>query len=68
MVTSVRRLVPLLLAGLLVLPLTGPVAAVEDEPVTTDAMLLQAGHDLVKLTNAKRTAQGLVVGSRRIPP
>jgi len=60
MVTSVRRLVPLLLAGLLVLPLTGPVAAVEDEPGTTDAMLLQAGRDLVTLTNAKRTAQGLV--------
>ena len=65
MVSSVRRLVPLLLAGLLLMPLTGSVAAVDDpettEPAVTEAMLLQAGNDLVKLSNAKRTALGLVV-------
>jgi hypothetical protein len=32
MVTSARRLVPLILAGLLLVPLAGPVAAVDAPP------------------------------------
>jgi uncharacterized protein YkwD len=58
MVSFSRRLVPLLLAGLLLVPLAGPVAA--EEPPTDAATLLQDGLDLVKLTNSKRAALGLV--------
>jgi uncharacterized protein YkwD len=57
--TSTRRLVPLVLAGLLLVPIAGPVAAVTAEPVTP-AVLTQSGLDLVTLTNRKRTAVGLV--------
>jgi uncharacterized protein YkwD len=56
--TSTRRLVPLLLAGLLLVPIAGPVAAVT-APVS-QAVLTQSGLDLVTLTNRKRTALGLV--------
>ena len=57
-----RRLVPLILAGLLAVPLTGSVAASTGypaEPVTA-AVLTQSGLDLVTLTNRQRTALGLV--------
>jgi len=53
-----RRLVPLLLTGLLIVPLTGSVTAA-DAPVD-EAALLQDGRDLVTLTNAKRAALSLV--------
>ena len=55
--TSTRRLVPLLLAGLLLVPLAGPVSA--NEPVT-DEVLAQAGRDLVTLANRQRTSRGLI--------
>jgi uncharacterized protein YkwD len=55
--TPTRRLVPLLLAGLLLVPLAGPVSA--DEPVTGE-VLAQAGRDLVTLTNRQRTWRGLI--------
>lgn len=68
MVTSARRLLPLVLAGLMLIPTAIPVAA--EEPPTTDptpapvlpddAWLHQAGLDLVSLTNSKRTSQGLI--------
>jgi uncharacterized protein YkwD len=69
MFTPVRRLLPLLLSGLLLVPLAGPVAA--DDPGGTDqttpppvlpdqAWLTQAGFDLVTLANSKRTHVGLV--------
>jgi uncharacterized protein YkwD len=60
MVTSARRLVPLLLAGLLLVPLAGPVAAEEAPPPTDEAQLLKDGLDLVNLTNSKRAALGLI--------
>ena len=56
--TSTRRLVPLLLAGLLLVPFAGTASA-ESEPVT-EAVLAQAGRDLVKLTNQQRAARGLI--------
>ena len=62
MLTSTRRLVPLLLAGALLVPTAGPASATEPgsfEPVP-DAVLAQAELDLVTLTNSKRTARGLV--------
>lgn len=71
MVTVTRRLVPVLLAGLLLAPMTGPVAA-GPTPIAADARsnapedtsaaaaLLQDGLDLVRLTNSKRAALGLV--------
>ena len=59
MPTAVRRLVPLLLAGLLLVPLAGPVAAVVVEP-TDAAAMTQAGLDLVDLTNRQRTPLGLI--------
>ena len=68
MVTSARRLVPLLLAGLLLAPTAGPVAA-DVMPLAAEARsnaqidaaaLLQDGVDLVTLTNSKRSALGLV--------
>ncbi len=60
-----RRLAPLLLVGLLMVPVAAPVAAVTTEP-TADAALIQDGLDLVTLTNSKRTALGLV--ALRIDP
>lgn len=59
--TSTRRLVPVLLAGLLLVPLSGTVTAVTyaEEPVT-DQVLTQSGLDLVLLTNRQRTAHHLV--------
>ena len=59
MVTFARRLTSLLLAVLLLVPLAGSVAAV-DTPTPDDAALLKDGNDLVHMTNAKRTALGLV--------
>jgi uncharacterized protein YkwD len=68
MVTSARRLVPLLFAGLLLAPTAGPVAA-DVRPLAAQARsnaqidaaaLLQDGVDLVTLTNSKRSAVGLV--------
>ena len=68
MVTSARRLVPLLFAGLLLAPTAGPVAA-DVRPLAAQARsnaqidaaaLLQDGVDLVTLTNSKRSALGLV--------
>ena len=69
MFTPVRRLLPLLLSGLLLVPLAGPVAA--EDPGGTDpttpppvlpdqAWLTQAGYDLVTLANRKRSQLGLV--------
>jgi len=69
MFTPVRRLLPLLLSGLLLVPLAGPVAAADPggtdpttpPPVLPDqAWLTQAGFDLVTLANSKRTHVGLV--------
>jgi uncharacterized protein YkwD len=57
--TKTRRLVPLLLAGLLLVPLAGTTAAATPEPVT-DAVLTQSGIDLVTLTNRQRAKLGLV--------
>jgi uncharacterized protein YkwD len=60
--TLTRRLVPVLLAGLLILPLAGPAAATDSfppEPVT-GAVLIQSGLDLVLMTNRQRAAVGLV--------
>jgi uncharacterized protein YkwD len=60
MSTFARRLLPLLLAGMLLVPLAGTVAAEESGPTADQAMLLQFGSDLVKLTNSKRSSVGLV--------
>jgi uncharacterized protein YkwD len=61
--TSTRRLVPVVLAGLLLVPLAGPAMAETidrgTDPVTA-ATLAQAELDLVTLTNSKRSAAGLV--------
>lgn len=57
--TTVRRLASLLLAGLLLAPLAGPVAAVVADPVD-DAARLQDGLDLVTMTNRQRAKLGLV--------
>ena len=70
MLTKTRRLIPVLLAGMLLVPLAGPAMAETivrgpSEPVTSDA-LRQAERDLVTLTNSKRTARGLV--ALRIDP
>ena len=61
MATFARRLTPILLAGLLLVPLVAtPVAAEEPAPTADEAMLTQFGLDLVKLSNNKRTSVGLV--------
>ena len=62
MLTKTRRLVPVLLAGLLLVPVTGNVSATEPDPFVPvpEAVLAQAELDLVTLTNSKRTARGLV--------
>lgn len=60
-----RGLVPVLLAGLLLVPLAGPVAATSAEPVT-GAVLTQSGLDLVLLMNRQRAARDLV--ALRIDP
>ena len=57
--TLTRRLAPVLLAGLLLVPLAGTAAAATPEPVT-EAVLTQSGLDLVTLTNRQREALGLV--------
>jgi uncharacterized protein YkwD len=67
--TSSRRLVPVLLAGSLLAATVGPAMAsdpvvtdpVVSDPVVTDAVLAQAERDLVTLTNSKRTANGLII-------
>lgn len=62
MLTSTRRLVPVLLSGMLLATLAGPAMAVSpgtSAPVT-DAVLAQAELDLVTLTNRKRAARDLV--------
>jgi uncharacterized protein YkwD len=62
--TSTRRLVPVLLAGLLLVPLAGPAMAETIDRGTSDpvtaATLAQAELDLVTLTNSKRSAAGLI--------
>ena len=62
MLTTTRRLVPLLLAGLLLVPFTGSVMAVSRGPAeaVTPAILTKSGLDLVLLTNRQRTARHLV--------
>jgi uncharacterized protein YkwD len=60
--TKTRRLIPVLLAGALLVPLAGPAMATDpgpSEPVSS-AVLAQAEYDLVTLTNSKRTARGLI--------
>jgi uncharacterized protein YkwD len=57
--TSIRRLVPLLLAVLLLVPLAGTVSAADPEPVT-DAILTKSATDLVLLMNHERTIRGLI--------
>lgn len=60
--TLTRRLVPVLLAGILTVPVAGPAAAtssIAQEPVT-DAILIQSGLDLVTMTNGQRAVQGLI--------
>jgi uncharacterized protein YkwD len=62
--TKTRRLIPVVLAGMLLVPLAGP--AMADTIVrgpsgpVTDVVLRQAELDLVTLTNSKRTARGLI--------
>ncbi len=56
---STRRLAPVLLAVLLLVPLAGTVSAVDQEPVT-DAILTKSGTDLVLLMNRERAKLGLV--------
>ena len=58
MLTLTRRLSPFLLAGLLLVPQAAPAAAGTDTVSASD--LTRAGTDLVRLTNQKRTAHGLV--------
>jgi uncharacterized protein YkwD len=60
--TKTRRLIPVLLAGMLLVPLAGPAMATDgpSDPVTSEA-LAQAELDLVTLTNRKREARDLVV-------
>jgi uncharacterized protein YkwD len=60
--TKTRRLIPVLLAGMLLVPLAGPAMATDpgpSDPVTSE-VLAQAELDLVTLTNSKRTARDLV--------
>jgi uncharacterized protein YkwD len=57
--TTTRRLAPVLLAVLLLLPLAGTAAAYDQEPVT-DAILTKAGTDLVTLMNRERAQLGLI--------
>ena len=57
--TPTRRLAPVLLAVLLLVPLAGTVSAVDQEPVT-DAILTKSGTDLVLLMNRERAQLGLV--------
>ena len=58
MLTLTRRLTPFLLAGLLLVPQAVPAAAGTNAVSAAD--LTRAGTDLVRLTNQKRTAHGLV--------
>lgn len=60
--TLTRRLVPVLLSGLLLVPLAGPVAAVTRAPAepVTEQVLTQSARDLVLLTNRQRTGLGLI--------
>jgi uncharacterized protein YkwD len=64
--TTTRRLVPLFLAALLLVPTAGVVAAADEpqppteEPQFDEAWQTQAGLDLVKLANGKRATLGLV--------
>ena len=60
-----RRLAPLLLSAMLIVSSAPTVAAAIEVPADDPAML-QAGVDLVSLTNTKRAAAGLV--SLRIDP
>jgi uncharacterized protein YkwD len=59
--TLTRRLISVLFAGLLLVPLAAPVAATTyvPEPVTPQ-VLTQSAQDLVLLTNRQRAALGLV--------
>jgi uncharacterized protein YkwD len=63
--TVARRIAPLLLSAMLIVPFAAPVAAAIEVPADDPAMLA-AGVDLVTLTNAKRSAAGLV--NLRIDP
>ncbi len=65
MLTFGRRLAPLLLSVMLVVPFAAPVAAATVVPADDPAML-KAGTDLVTQTNAQRSPLGLV--SLRIDP
>jgi uncharacterized protein YkwD len=59
--TSTRRLVPVLLAGLLLVPFAGPaMAGSYVAEAVTNTVLTQAGLDLVVLTNRQRTSRHLV--------
>ncbi len=58
--TLTRRLVPVLVAGLLLVPQAAPVAAASTPEAITDAVLAQSATDLVALTNQQRVARGLV--------
>ena len=60
MLTVARRLAPLLLAGILVVPFAAPAAATVAPDPTADPQLVKDGLDLVALTNSKRAALGLV--------
>lgn len=66
--TLTRRLVPVLLSGLLLVPLAGPVAAVTGAPVApiSEEILAQSAQDLVLLTNRQRAGLGLT--ALRIDP
>ncbi|MEO8571739.1 MAG: CAP domain-containing protein [Chloroflexota bacterium] len=68
MLILTRRLVPVLLAGLLIVPLAGPVAAIDGAPAetVTDQILAQSAQDLVLLTNRQRAGLGLL--ALRIDP
>ena len=68
--TKTRRLIPVLLAGMLLVPVAGPAMADDVVPGTfepvADVVLRQAELDLVTLTNSKRAARDLV--ALRIDP
>jgi uncharacterized protein YkwD len=57
--TFTRRLVPVVLAALLLIPTAGAVAA-SSQPPFDEAWFTQAGLDLVHLSNSKRAGLGLV--------
>ena len=59
MPNSTRRLAPIVLAGLLLFPLAGPVSATEPPPPFDQATLATARADLVTQINGRRASAGV---------